>query len=117
MKKITKTFFIQIPLLLYRISVIVFFGESVEKMVQIGIKQGINSKRFTHDWKGYLQKEMDNNTQGMVVDYGENNKDVLIWVQQKPKKLSEYAILYHELYHAVDHIAHSRNFSFEDKLS
>src|SRR3990167_8657873 len=114
---IEKPFFIQIVIPLYRISVIVFLGVSLEEIIKTGIKRGIKSERFTTNWKQWIENEMEQETQGLVCDFGEKNKDVLMWIRKRPRKLSEYAVLYHELYHVVDHIADSRNFSQDDKIS
>lgn len=110
--------FIQIPIILYRLSVIIFFNQTLDKIIKTGIKRGINKEKFTVDWKEWPAREIENkNTQGFCLNYGEENKDVLIWLKKRPEKLSEYLPLYHELYHAVDFIADSRNFSVEDKIS
>ena len=117
-KKQTIKDFIAIYILLYRISVIVFFGSSLKRIIKFGVKRGIGKERFTNEWKNWFIDETEKKqTKGVTLDYGDDNKDVLIWVKEIPKTLSQYATLYHELYHAVDHIADSRAFNPVDKIS
>ena len=108
--------FIVIYVPIYRISVIVFMGSSLNRIIKIGIEKGINKERFTNEWKNWFIAETEKAI-GVTLEYGNDNKDVLIWLKEKPEKLSQYATLYHELYHAVDHIADSRAFNPVDKIS
>ena len=107
---------IVIPVQIYKVSVIIFFGASLDEVVKVGVKKGIEPSKFTKQWKGWVEAEMKKG-QGFCLDYGEGNKDVLVWMWKRPEKLKEYATLYHELYHATDHIADSRNFDPVDKMS
>ena len=103
---------------IYRISVVVSMGGTVEEIVRWGIQHKVEKTQFTERWKDWIKKQMEEKTtKGFCCDYGDDNKDVLIWVRKRPQFLSDYRILYHEIYHAVDHIANSRNFNVEDKMS
>ena len=69
------------------------------------------------DWGKEFSKHIDNKTCiGLAILYGDDNSDVLVWLKKRPEKCSEYGVLYHELYHAVDSIIESRNL-FEEKES
>ncbi len=107
---------IEIPIKLYKVSVVIFFGGDIEFIIKTGIKKGIKKEQFTKKWKNWIEDEMKEG-QGICCDYGENNKDVLVWMWKRPETLKDYGILYHELYHAVDYIADSRGFDSIDKLS
>lgn len=112
-KKLNK---IIIPVPIYRVSVVIFFGETLEEIIKQGIKGNIKKENFTKKWQTWVRDNMET-ALGICCNYGEDNSDVLVWVKTQPKKCSEYAILYHELYHATDHIADSRAFNIEDKIS
>lgn len=112
-KKINK---IIIPVPVYRVSVVIFFGATMEEMIKQGVKGGIKEKSFTKEWRDWVGENIETAT-GICCDYGEDNKDVLVWVKVRPQRCSEYAVLYHELYHATDHIADSRAFNVKDKIS
>ena len=114
-KRTKKLDAIFIPVPLYRISVIVTFGLSLKDIIKLGIKSKIEEKRFTNKWKKDVEELMV--FPGFGIHYGEGNSDILIWLNKRPEKLSEYATLYHELYHAVDFIAHDKNFYTEDPNS
>ena len=119
MRKKKKTVnFIKVGLPLYRVSVAVFFGVSLDGIIKEGVRGGIDSKKFTEEWKKWPSEQISGTScTGFTMEYGEGNKDVLVWIRKKPQKLSEYAVLYHELYHATDHIADSRDFYTGDKIS
>lgn len=114
MKK--KLQFIEIPVRIYEISVIIFFGGDLEFIIKTGIKKGIKKEQFTKSWKNWVENGIKE-IQGLCCNYGEGNKDVLVWMCKYPETLKDYRILYHELYHATDHIADSINFDSVDKLS
>lgn len=100
---------IAIHLAIYRLSVVVFFGTSIDEMIKLGIKRGIDKDFFTEEWKKDCEETMDRAT-GICVNYGYENNDVLVWLKERPIKLVQYATLTHELYHAVDNVAQSRSF-------
>jgi len=96
---------IEIRVPIYRMSVIIFFDSTLDEIIKYGIKHKIKKERFSNNWKEEVKDMIDSDINGFTVDYGENNRDILIWLRKKPEKMSEYGVLYHELYHAVDIIA------------
>lgn len=115
-KKQKKFNFLIIPIPLYEVSVVIYFGVNLKKVIKDGVKGGIQKDRFDRNFKTFFEDNAKEG-QGFCIDFGTGNKDVLVWIWKIPEKLSEYKVLYHELYHATDHIANSRNFNYEDKLS
>jgi len=96
---------IEIPIDIYRMSVVIFFDTTLDKMMKWGIKNNINKERFTDEWKEWVNDEIKNSGGGFCVEYGKDNRDILIWIKKKPETSKEYGVLYHEIYHAVDGIA------------
>jgi hypothetical protein len=104
--------FIEIPLSIYRCTVLVTWEQDPDKIIKYASKRGID---FKPDWKEVFLA----NTKGLglCIELGTNNVDCLIWVKEQPKKASQYGVLYHEIYHAVDYIAEKRNMKIEEKES
>ena len=67
-----------------------------------GQKRGL---KLSPDWVNSIIAVRDGST-GWATHYGDDNTDVVIWLKVKPKRASQYGVLYHEVYHAVDIIAH-----------
>lgn len=112
-KEITR---IEIPMDIYRMNVVIYLGWEMEAIIKDAIKHGVEPNRFDGQWRRWFSDNAET-AMGLCMDLGEGNKDVMVWVKKKPKTLNEYCHLYHELYHATDHIADSRNFNVEDKMS
>jgi len=112
--KVEKLNVLTIPIPLYRCSVVIFFGASLNGMIKTGIKHGIKEKSFNTDWKRWIEDNMGEG-KGFAITYGKGNSDVLVWMWKRPRKLSEYAVLYHELYHATDQIAAHRHFQLNEE--
>ena len=92
---------IEIPVQIYRMSVVVFFGATMNEIIKWGIKNNIQEKRFTDEWKKWVGDTIKEQPNGFAINYGDNNRDILIWLKKQPKVSSEFGWLYHELYHAV----------------
>ncbi len=97
--------FIEINLAIYRCHCIVTWEQDVNKIIAWGKKNGIT--QLADDWKKVYQDNAVGT--GLAMEFGNNNTDVLVWLKEKPKKLSQYGVLYHELYHAVDRISEQHN--------
>lgn len=97
-------------------SVVIFFGISLDNIIKTGIKRRINPEMFTNTWKLSAETSIKDSL-GFCCNYGEGNTDILIWIYKQPKKLSEYCVLYHELYHAVDLISKDKGFGNLDDLA
>ena len=107
MKK-EKIHIITIPVPLYRMSVVIFIGGGVDDFVKHGLTHHITKDYFTEEWKKWVKEHLDG--LGLMADYGQGSSDVLVWLKVRPDRVSNFAVLYHELYHAVDQISKSRGF-------
>ncbi len=104
--------FISISLDIYRCHVIVTWESNPDKIMAWAKKHGV--KEFQKDWKEVFKDNSDK-ANGITIELGKNNNDVLIWLKEKPEKLSQFGTLYHELYHATDQVAinHAMDFTKE----
>jgi len=59
--------------------------------------------------QAFSREVEDNECLGLCISFGDRNSDVLVWLRERPTKATDYGVLYHELYHAVDCIAESRH--------
>ena len=96
---------IEIALAIYRCSVIVTWEQDIDKVIKWAQKQGV---KISDDWKGEFT-ECRKKATGTTLMLGDENTDILVWLKVRPKKASEYGVLYHELYHATDRIAEDHN--------
>jgi hypothetical protein len=101
--------FLEIPLHLYRLIVIVTWETSFADLKRF-IKR--NTHVLTADWQKDYEKHR-NDAVGVCMTLGDNNSDVVIWLKEKPTRASQYGVLYHELFHAVDHITRTHNLDGE----
>lgn len=93
-----------IPIPLYRRTVIIFICSTAQRMIDHGIKHGIDKEKLSPEWRKSVETAVKESA-GFCVEYGHENVDVLIPIKKYPTKASEYGCLYHELYHAVDFIS------------
>lgn len=114
-KKIKKpeSKYIEIHLNFLRCTVLVTWEQDIDKIIKFAIKRGCNIKP---DWKGTFTTHSEK-AMGVCITLGDDNTDCLVWLKERPLKSSQYGCLYHELYHAVDHIAESHAMSVEEKES
>lgn len=110
-KKKKESKYIVIQLAIYRCTVVVTWEQDIDKIIKFAIKHGCKIKP---DWKGTFTT-LSEGAMGVCVTLGEDNTDCLVWLKEKPLKASQYGTLYHELYHAVDHIAESHAMSMDEK--
>lgn len=97
---------LSIDLVLFPISVEVFFGSSIEEILSHGKKMGIEDKRFTERWVEHIKDKIEEDTcDGFVNEYGEEGTDILIWLNGIPASAYSHGVLVHEISHAVDRIA------------
>src|ERR1700745_1981689 len=100
--------FISINVEIYNCHVIVTWEHDIQKIIKYSEDHGC--KLMSEEWKKNFLDNREEVT-GLCMELGEKNTDVLVWLKEKPKKLSTFATLYHELYHAVDNISQSHNIS------
>ena len=102
--------FLIIPIGVYRLHVVVTWEASIKKIIQfLKHHHAKVSKNFADE---FLENTQD--AIGLCMRYSDDNPDLLVWLQDRPRKTSQYGTLYHELYHAVDSIAESR--AMEDEV-
>lgn len=106
MKKTNKYTIIEIPLIIYPVHMIVMMNTDYSEIKQHLISNKVSiSPQFEKAIRGWLDAP---NTKGYCCAYGyKENPDVLILLKSRPKKASEYGILYHEIYHATDRLSRS----------
>jgi hypothetical protein len=93
----------------YRFGVVIFVGDTkVDDIVKFGLAKGLSKSIFTKSWRESIEESFPVSS-GLCHTLGEDNTDIIIWLKDKPNKASEYGSLYHELYHAVDYIAHAHD--------
>lgn len=110
MKKKAERRFLEIPLRIYKTTVVVTWEPEMHKIANHGQRRGIKS--ITPGWIKECAEAQESAT-GFCAAYGDNNTDTLVWLKERPRKASQYGVLYHELYHAVDHISHTHNLANE----
>lgn len=93
-----------IYLSLYKRTVVVFFNSTLDRVIEAGIKNGIEKHSFSDEWKKEVEPAFKS-ANGFCAHYGEDSSDILICIKKRPTKASEFDTLYHEIYHAVDTIA------------
>ena len=117
MKKIMKNL-VAIPIIPFRLHVLVAWEIPIEEIVKCVKKHGTKeiSDEWIRDFKEHTKKSL-----GLCYEIG-GSRDILVFLKKRPQTASEYGVLYHELYHAVDTITessqllqyeHSRAFIFE----
>ncbi len=100
-KKKTPPKFLVIPLGIWKCGVVVTWETTIEKIVEFGIQNKLN---VNPDWEKDVAKGMRRGC-GLCVHYGDHEADLLVWLKTRPRKLSEFGVLYHELHHAVEFLA------------
>lgn len=103
-----------IPVPLYRVTVLVAWDVPIESVGRHCRKHGCNiTKEWIKDRVSFAE-----GANGICTNLGEGNTDVLVWLKNnlhRRSKASEFGILYHELYHAVDRIGKSHNLMEEEE--
>ena len=99
MKKINhKAIIVLLPI--YSRSIIVVFEWNFSQILSLAKSHQIKVDKFSQQMKDAFYG------QGLCCQFGDDNVDILIWCKVFPDRASNYGVLYHEIYHAVDAIAH-----------
>lgn len=100
--------FLEIPLSIYRILVLISWETTKEEIIKFARnhKVIITEEQWGKDFFQHYQNKRCN---GLCMELGDDNCDILVWIRKIPTSSSEYGVLYHELYHAVYHIIEQRN--------
>lgn len=106
MKKESK--FIQLYLDIYDVTVLVTWEKDAKKIIKHLDKISIN--KTEPEFSRHIEKLLQRGIGGFCTDFG---TDKVIWIQKRPEKNSEYGVLYHELYHSVDHISRDKSMESE----
>ena len=96
---------IEIPVRVYKCHVIVTWEPDVKKIIIYAKRRKV---KISDDWQREFT-ECQKKATGVTMTLGDDNTDVLVWLKTRPRKASEYGVLYHELYHATDRIAEDHN--------
>jgi hypothetical protein len=102
-----KTDKIEIYLSIYRRSVVVVFGWELQKIIKLANKKGIKTDKFSERMKNEFYGS------GLCCHFGDDNNDILIWLRDFPEQSSQFGVLYHEIYHAVDIVAENIDSEFK----
>ena len=96
---------LEINLAIYRCHDIIFWETTVDEIAVWGKKNKLTiSEKWIEDFK-----ETVKGASGACLSFGYDNRDRVIWLKERPHKATQYGVLYHELYHAVDFIADEAN--------
>lgn len=110
-----KNHILVIPLILYRLHVIIAWELPIEKLAKHCRRRG--AVNATDEWAREIT-EFTGSANGCCTNLGKGNADVFIWLKNSPhrgSKASEYGTLYHELFHAVDRITETHNLDGEQE--
>ena len=99
---------IEIFVTLYRLTVVIAWETDLREVLKFCQKRCSLTEKEIQEIAEYGEE-----ANGITVNLGEYNTDILIWLKKRPKKASEYGNLYHELHHATFHIAKSHNLNNE----
>jgi hypothetical protein len=102
--------FLNIPVVIYRRQVVVAVGDVELKDIVAYAKKNAPDLELSDDWKEGVEYLLDDSSKysgclGLCTHFGEQNTDILVVVKGWPKTATEFGVLYHELYHAVEMIA------------
>jgi tRNA G18 (ribose-2'-O)-methylase SpoU len=100
---------LEIFLEIYRLTVLVTWDCKIEDVIKHCEKRGC---KLTDQEKETIIK-LSGRAQGICCNIGEGNSDVLVWMRNRPRTVSGYSVMYHELFHAVDNITNSHNMAGE----
>lgn len=103
------TLIINVPL--YALVVTVIWDVDMEGIKKYARRHKVEAQ-LSEKWIKDVAKAMKD-ARGLCAHLGYNNTDVLVWLKERPTKATEYGVLYHELYHAVDWIARPHNLKKE----
>lgn len=95
-----------INLELYHLHVVVVFGSPIEEVIETCISRGAT---LSENWIKWV-KVSAATANGFCANIGDGNTDVLVWLKKelnRGHKASDYGVLFHELFHAVDKITNS----------
>lgn len=96
---------IKIDIEMFRRSVIVFFGQTTDEVIK-WIKDHIDDqKTITQEYIDMIKAGIDGPGDAFMYPATPDGPDALIYMHKIPKLRLEYGSLYHELIHAVDHLA------------
>lgn len=112
-KKRKPTRFLHINIGVYRCTVLLTWETSVAEIVRHSERRGV--KAIDDDWKKAAKKaaqEMMDDSKGFCMEIGDG-PDVVMWLEHRPTNASTYGTLYHEIYHAVDHLSESHSLEKE----
>ena len=104
-----KDAYIIVDLRTYQCAVVVTWEPNIDTIIKHVIKKGVE---ISKEWKGRFTN-CSQDADGVCMTLGDKNTDILVWLKNKPLKARSFGTLYHELYHAVDHIAASHNLETE----
>ena len=109
-----KTKFLEINLAIYRVYVVVTWDTSKKEIMNY-VKHNSPKLKITEEvWGKEFSKCVDDNRcNGLTIELGDDNCDILVWLRKRPQTASEYGVLYHELHHATRAIVDSRNLGIE----
>jgi hypothetical protein len=100
--------YIHIFLAIYRCTVLVTWEQDTRKIMRYCNNRG---STLGDSWKKDFEGARERGAVGLCIKLGEadtNVPDYLVWLKERPQKASQYGVLYHELFHAVDAVADSR---------
>lgn len=92
--------YLQIPVEMYHLVVIIMWEMTMDEVFALCKEHGI----IMDDDRHKELKEIMPAVGGFVSHIRENNTDILVWLEKKPKTPEQYKTLYHELYHATQDI-------------
>lgn len=97
---------LRIDLNIYPITLVVFFGSSIEEIVSYGKKIGMRDEYFTKDWIKEIKHNITSDSyDGFAADFGEDASNVMIWLIGIPESSYTHSLLVHEISHIVDRIS------------
>lgn len=102
---------VEIDVEIYKMHVVVFWETSIEDIAAWGKKHGCET---SDQWIKDANETIDGAT-GACIWFGDDNRDLVMWLKKRPQTASDFGTLYHELYHAVDLIADGANFEMSMK--
>ncbi|HEC65717.1 MAG TPA: hypothetical protein ENI23_10500 [bacterium] len=102
---------IEIPIEIYRHDILIFCGYELESIFNKAKKLGFK------ELDDFREKLISSRKYDIGTTLNRNDRRIVIILWDMPKKATDYSILYHEIYHAVDRISVSvdPNYSLSDR--
>ena len=99
---------LKMPVEIYRLNVFICINQSRKEVEDFGEKSGIQTWRFDNEWTMKFNNAY-NMSSGFVLLFGEgeSNRNLLLWLKNRPSHIGYDGVLYHELYHVVEWIANA----------